>query len=148
MITHIHDRECAVRGVRILELPHVCDAGRGDLAVLEFAEALPFKPERCFWTYAIPGRQVRGEHAHHECSQFLVSLHGTCQVLVDDGSTREKIHLERPEVGLIVPPLTWTEASGHSVGSVLLVLASHAYNAADYIRDYNEFLRLARATCL
>jgi len=145
MITAMKERLSAVRGVRLVELPHVRDAGRGDLAVMEFAEALPFKPQRCFWTYAIPGRQVRGEHAHHECSQFLVSLHGACQVSLDDGSIREHIQLDRPKLGLIVPPLTWTVASGHSAGAVLLVLASHAYDPADYIREYNEFLRLVRA---
>jgi len=144
MITPMSARDSVVRGVKVVQLRHVRDAVRGDLAVIEFAEALPFKPQRCFWTYAIPGRQVRGEHAHRECSQFLVSAHGTCRLRIDDGTSQEEITLDRPEIGVLVPPLVWAEASGHSADSVLLVLASHAYDPADYIRDYHEFLRMIR----
>lgn len=144
MITPMSARDSVVRGVKVVQLRHVRDAVRGDLAVIEFAEALPFKPQRCFWTYAIPGRQVRGEHAHRECSQFLVSAHGTCRLRIDDGTSQEEITLDRPEIGVLVPPLVWAEASGHSADSVLLVLASHVYDPADYIRDYHEFLRIMR----
>lgn len=142
MITPMSARDSVVRGVKVVQLRHVRDAVRGDLAVIEFAEALPFKPQRCFWTYAIPGRQVRGEHAHRECSQFLVSAHGTCRLRIDDGTSQEEITLDRPEIGVLVPPLVWAEASGHSADSVLLVLASHVYDPADYIRDYREFLHM------
>lgn len=144
MIAPMTIRESAVRGVKVVQLRHVRDAVRGDLAVIEFAEALPFKPQRCFWTYAIPGRQVRGEHAHRECSQFLVSAHGACRLRLDDGKSSEEIELDCPETGVLVPPMVWAEAGGHSADSVLLVLASHAYDAADYIRDYDEFLRIIR----
>jgi hypothetical protein len=139
-------RASAVRGVKVVELRHMRDAVHGDLAVIEFAEALPFHPVRCFWTYAIPGSQVRGEHAHRVCSQFLVSAHGTCRLRMDDGISQEEIVLDRPEIGVLVPPMVWAEASGHSADSVLLVLASHAYDPADYIRDYHEFVRIMRET--
>lgn len=145
MISPMTIRDSAVRGVKVMQLRHVRDEVRGDLAVIEFAEALPFKPQRCFWTYAIPGRQVRGEHAHRECSQFLVSAHGACRLRLDDGSRQDEITLDCPEKGVLVPPMVWAEASGHSEDSVLLVLASHAYDAGDYIRDYREFLRIMRA---
>ena len=144
MIAPMTMRESAVRGVKVVELRHVRDAVRGDLAVIEFAEALPFHPVRCFWTYAIPGSQVRGEHAHRVCSQFLVSAHGTCRLRMDDGTQQEEIVLDRPEIGVLVPPMVWAEASGHSADSVLLVLASHGYDPGDYIRDYHEFLRIMR----
>ena len=146
MIAPMTMRESAVRGVKVVELRHVRDAVRGDLAVIEFAEALPFHPVRCFWTYTIPGSQVRGEHAHRVCSQFLVSAHGTCRLRMDDGKQQEEIVLDRPEIGVLLPPMVWGEASGHSVDSVLLVLASHAYDPEDYIRDYHEFVRIMRKT--
>lgn len=146
MIAPMTVRDSAVRGVKVVELRHARDVVRGDLAVIEFAEALPFKPERCFWTYAIPGSQVRGEHAHRECSQFLVSAHGACRLRLDDGTSSEEITLGRPELGVLVPPMVWVEASGHSESSVLFVLASHAYDPEDYIRDYHEFLRMIRET--
>jgi hypothetical protein len=146
MIAPMTMRESAVCGVKVVELRNVRDAVRGDLAVIEFAEALPFHPVRCFWTYAIPGSQVRGEHAHRVCSQFLVSAHGTCRLRMDDGISQEEIVLDRPEIGVLVPPMVWAEASGHSADSVLLVLASHAYDPADYIRDYHEFVRIMRET--
>jgi UDP-2-acetamido-3-amino-2,3-dideoxy-glucuronate N-acetyltransferase len=146
MIAPMTMRASAVRGVKVVELRHMRDAVHGDLAVIEFAEALPFHPVRCFWTYAIPGSQVRGEHAHRVCSQFLVSAHGTCRLRMDDGISQEEIVLDRPEIGVLVPPMVWAEASGHSADSVLLVLASHAYDPADYIRDYHEFVRIMRET--
>jgi hypothetical protein len=146
MTTPLSMRDSAVRGVKIVQLRHVRDVARGDLAVIEFAEALPFSPVRCFWTYAIPGRQVRGEHAHRECSQFLVSAHGSCRLRLDDGMHQEEIMLDCPHTGVLVPPMVWAEAGGHSTDSVLLVLASHAYDAADYIRDYDEFLSIMRGT--
>jgi hypothetical protein len=144
MIAPMTMRASAVRGVKVVELRHMRDAVHGDLAVIEFAEALPFHPVRCFWTYAIPGSQVRGEHAHRVCSQFLVSAHGTCRLRMDDGISQEEIVLDRPEIGVLVPPMVWAEASGHSADSVLLVLASHAYDPADYIRDYHEFVSIMR----
>ena len=78
-------------------LRHAHDAVRGDLAVIEFAEALPFTPQRCFWTYMIPGRQVRGEHAHRRCSQFLVSAHGACRLRLDDGRARRRLLSTAPK---------------------------------------------------
>lgn len=144
MIEPMAIRETAVGGVKLVRLRHAHDAVRGDLAVIEFAEALPFTPQRCFWTYMIPGRQVRGEHAHRRCSQFLVSAHGACRLRLDDGRSQTEIALDRPEIGVLVPPMVWAEAFDHSGDSVLLVLASQAYDPEDYIRDYSEFLDLLK----
>lgn len=144
MIELMTIRDTVVSGVKLVHLRHVHDAVRGDLAVIEFAEALPFTPRRCFWTYAIPGRRVRGEHAHRQCSQFLVSAHGACRLRLDDGHSQQEIALDRPEIGVLVPPMVWAEVSDHTADSVLLVLASHAYDPGDYIRDYNEFLHIVK----
>lgn len=130
---------CSVRGVRLYELRHVVDRVRGNLAVCDFQQELPFGPKRCFMTYAIPDQQTRGEHAHRECWQFLVCVNGECHLCVDDGENREEFCLNRPTMGVLVPPLVWATQHLHSADSVLMVLASHAYEPEDYIRNYQEF---------
>lgn len=130
---------CSVRGVRLHELRHVVDHVRGHLAVVDFEKDLPFQPQRCFFTYAIPDGETRGEHAHRLCSQFLVCTHGECHLRVDDGENREEFCLNRPTLGVLVPPMIWTMAHLHSRDSVLLVLASRVYEPEDYIRDYQDF---------
>ena len=143
MIMHeMHMRPCTVRGVRLYEMRHVVDPVRGNLTVAEFGETLPFLPKRFFVTYGIPSDQVRGEHAHHLCSQFLVCTHGECHLLVDDGVHCEEFCLNRPTLGVLVPPMIWASEHLHSADSTLLVLASHPYDPADYIRDYAEYLTM------
>ncbi|WP_395715522.1 sugar 3,4-ketoisomerase [Prosthecobacter sp.] len=132
---------CSVRGVRLHELRHVQDHDRGHLAVVDFAQELPFQPQRCFFTYAIPDDQTRGEHAHRLCGQFLICTHGECHLRVDDGENREEFCLNRPTFGVLVPPMIWATTHLHSQDSVLMVLASQAYEPQDYIRDYQDFLR-------
>ena len=101
---------------------------------------LPFAPRRLFTVYDVPSESVRGAHAHRECAQFLVCLAGEVSCLVDDGSAREAIDLDTPEVGLHIPPMVWGTQWKYTRNAVLLVLASHPYDADDYIRDYEEFL--------
>jgi dTDP-4-dehydrorhamnose 3,5-epimerase-like enzyme len=88
----------------------------------------------------VPGREVRGAHAHRECEQFLICVHGSVRVAVDDGENRAEVTLSDPTEGIYVPPLVWASQFRYSPDAVLLVLASHPYDAADYIRDYGEFL--------
>lgn len=135
---------CAVRGVRLYEMRHVVDPVRGNLAVVEFADDLPFIPRRYFLTYGIPSVQTRGEHAHRECAQFLVCTHGECHLRVDDGENSAEFCLNRPTFGVLVPPMVWAVEQQHSPDSVLMVLASHPYEPADYIRDYQEFQATVR----
>ncbi len=130
---------CSVRGVRLFEMRHVLDPVRGNLTALEFTQDLPFVPQRIFMTYGIPSERTRGEHAHLQCEQFLVCVHGECHVLVDDGENREEFCLNRPTHGLLVPRMVWAQEHLQSSDSVLMVLASHPYAPADYIRDYSEF---------
>lgn len=133
---------CSVRGVQHYELRHVVDGTRGNLTVGEIAQDLPFIPQRWFMTYAIPNQQTRGEHAHRHCSQFLICVHGECHLRVDDGENCEEFCLNRPTFGVLVPPMVWATEHLHSADSVLLVLASHPYDASDYIRDYQEYLSI------
>lgn len=136
---------CSVASVLRYELHHVPDPLRGHLAVSNLAEELPFAPQRWFVTWAIPNEQTRGQHAHRECSQFLVCVHGSCRLSVDDGRHQEEFHLDRPTLGVLVPPMVWAAEYEHTPDSVLLVLASHPYDADDYIRDYEQFLHAIKS---
>jgi hypothetical protein len=101
-------------------------------------------PARIFTVFGVPGEHIRGSHAHRECAQFLIGAAGTIACVVDDGEAREEIVLDNPGLGLYVPSMTWATQYRYSTDAVLLVLASHPYDAADYIRDYDEFLALLR----
>jgi UDP-2-acetamido-3-amino-2,3-dideoxy-glucuronate N-acetyltransferase len=130
----------AVAGVHLRRFPEFTDL-RGKLTAGEMpSEAVPFAAARWFFVYDVPGREVRGEHAHRECHQFLICVSGRVNVAVDDGENRAEYLLEGPTTGLHVPPMVWASQFGYEEDSVLMVLASHPYHAADYIRDYQAFL--------
>lgn len=133
-------RPSKVKGVAFQRLPQYEDM-RGMLSAGEFGRDLPFIPKRYFVVFDVPSAEVRGEHAHRQCHQFLVCVSGSMSVVVDDGSHREEYNLDRPDAGLLVPPLVWATQYRFSPDAVLLVFASENYEAADYIRDYDEFLR-------
>lgn len=118
---------------------------RGDLSVGEFAREIPFLPKRYFLVMNVPSDKTRGEHAHRECHQFLVCVKGSCAVVVDDLKQRCEIVLDSPDAGVHLPPMTWGIQYKYSSDAVLLVFASHYYDAADYIRDYDEFVAEKRA---
>lgn len=113
---------------------------RGRLTAGEVpCEGIPFTPSRWFIVYDVPSREVRGEHAHRACHQYLVCVAGQVTVAVDDGENRSEVLLDRPSVGLYVPPLVWASQYRYEDAS-LLVLASHPYDRDDYIREYETFL--------
>jgi UDP-2-acetamido-3-amino-2,3-dideoxy-glucuronate N-acetyltransferase len=118
---------------------------RGNLTVCEFEKELPFIPKRHFMVFGVPGKDVRGEHAHRVCHQFLIATRGSVSVVVDDGTDRKEVLLDHPSKGFYLPPLTWGIQYKYSSDAVLLVYASHAYDADDYIRDYDEFLSTAKS---
>jgi acetyltransferase-like isoleucine patch superfamily enzyme/dTDP-4-dehydrorhamnose 3,5-epimerase-like enzyme len=113
---------------------------RGNLTVGEFARDVPFSPKRYFLVLDVPSAETRGAHAHRTCHQFMVCVTGACSIVLDDGSERQEFRLDRPDVGLYVPPMVWTIHYKYTPDAVLLVFASDYYNSADYIRDYEEFL--------
>jgi acetyltransferase-like isoleucine patch superfamily enzyme/dTDP-4-dehydrorhamnose 3,5-epimerase-like enzyme len=115
---------------------------RGELSVGEFQSDIPFIPRRYFLVYNVPGREVRGEHAHKQCEQFLICVRGSCNVLLDDGRRRTEVTLDRPNLGLYMPAMIWGTQYSYSSDAVLLVFASHSYDPNDYIRSYDHF-RLA-----
>jgi hypothetical protein len=101
---------------------------------------LPFSINRVFYLYDIPGGESRGAHAHKECHQFLVAASGSFEVLLDDGKTKRQVLLNRPNLGLHIPPGIWASEINFSSGAICLVLASNEYNELDYIRDYENYL--------
>lgn len=133
-----------VRGVSLHCLSHVDDM-RGELAFAELRDHIPFEIKRFFLVYNVPSSEVRGEHAHKTLHQFLICVNGSCRVIADDGANRREFLLESPCQGLYLPPMTWGVQYKHSKDAVLLVLASDHYDAADYIREYSEFTRMAAA---
>lgn len=135
--------DTSVRGVTLHQLRAVPDM-RGSLAVGEMGPDVPFDARRFFLVYDVPSMETRGEHAHLACSQFLVAVKGSLRVVADDGHTREEFVLDRPDLGLFLPPRVWGIQYHYSADAVLMVLASHPYDAADYIRDYDAFLACVR----
>jgi len=130
-----------VPGVEMRRLPIVEDL-RGTLSFGEHSKHLPFVPRRYFVVYDVPSREVRGGHAHRTLHQFLVCLKGSCNVFVDDGQQQDEVVLNSPDLGLHLPPMVWAVQYKYSTDAILLVLASEGYDAADYIRDYDDFKRL------
>ncbi|MCB1982391.1 MAG: WxcM-like domain-containing protein [Rhodoferax sp.] len=128
-----------VDGVTLHRMKVVPDL-RGSLSVGEFERDIPFRPLRYFLVFGVPSRETRGEHAHRCCHQFLVCVRGSCAVVADDGQRRVEVVLDSLDTGLYLPPMVWGIQYKYSPDSVLLVFASHHYDPADYIRDYDEFL--------
>ena len=138
------DQVSHVRGVSLKKFKLVPDL-RGALSVGEFDREIPFMPKRYFLVFDVPTAETRGEHAHKICHQFLIAVRGSVNVVADDGDTREEFVLNRPDIGLHLPPMTWGIQYNYSADAMLLVFASHYYDAQDYVRDYAEFLALAGA---
>jgi uncharacterized RmlC-like cupin family protein len=105
---------------------------------------VPFAIKRVFYLYDIPGGESRGAHAHKECHQFLIAVSGAFEVLLDDGRTQRVMQLNRPYFGLHIPPMIWASEMNFSSGAVCLVLASDVYNDEDYIKSYDDYLKLIK----
>lgn len=133
-----------VGGVELLQLTHAIDL-RGSLVAIDFARNLPFDPQRCFVVFDVPSQHIRGEHAHRSCAQVLICLRGSLTALVDDGTHRAEILLDRADQGLYVPPMIWGTQFKYSPDATLLVMASLPYDDADYIREYEQFLAAKRS---
>ncbi|RYZ88616.1 MAG: isomerase [Proteobacteria bacterium] len=135
--------DTTVKGVTFHTFRTVPDI-RGSLSVGEFDKEIPFKPLRYFLVYDVPTVETRGEHAHHKCHQFLIAVKGSVRVVADDGVNREEFVLDRSNLGVYLPPMTWGIQYRYSPDAVLLVFASEYYNSEDYIRDYQEFINLVK----
>ena len=123
----------------IINLPKFEDP-RGNLTFIEEENHVPFKIERVYWIYDVPGGQHRGGHAFIKQQEFIVALSGSFDVMVDDGKEKQIFHLNRSYYGLYIPCGLWREMNNFSTNSLALVLSSTFYDEHDYIRDYKSFL--------
>ena len=128
---------------QFIQLPKFLDE-RGNLSVIEEYKDIPFKVERTYWIYDVPGGEHRGGHAYRENQEFIVALSGSFDVILDDGKVKQTFHLNRSYYGLYVPKGIWREMENFSTNSLALVLSSTKYDVNDYIRDYEEFKRLKK----
>ena len=129
----------AVGDCHLIDLPKVQDA-RGNLTFVEGERHVPFPIRRVFYLSDVPGGSTRAGHALRSCHQFIVSLSGAFDVVLDDGTEKRRFHLNRSHYGLYVTPLTWRELDNFSSNSVCLVLASEPYEESGYFREYDAFL--------
>ena len=126
------------RGCRLIHLPVHTDK-RGSLSFAEAGGAIPFDIERVFWIYDVPQGEERGAHSHNECAEVVIPVQGEFDMTVDDGTTKRTIHMDSPHTGILIPPGIWCRLSDFASGTICVVLASHAYNAAGYTHDYKEY---------
>lgn len=129
---------------QILQLPKIHDP-RGNLTFVEGEGTVPFEIKRAYWIYDVPAAAERGGHSHHAMSQLLVAVGGSFNVNVCDGLDWRSFTLNRPFEGLFIPPGFWRTLDNFSSGAVCLSLVSTRYDEADYVRDFEEFKRLAKA---
>ena len=126
--------------IKIIDIPKIYDV-RGNLAVIE-KNTIPFDVKRVYYLYDVPSDAFRGGHAHKEQQEFLVALSGSFEVVLDDGKSKKRIMLNKPNKGLLISTGIWRELENFSSGSVCLVLASEEFDESDYIRDYDLFINL------
>jgi hypothetical protein len=128
----------------IIALPKIPDE-RGNLSFIEEDNHIPFKIERTYWIYDVPGGERRGGHAYHTLQEFIVALSGSFDVVLHDGEKEYRFHLNRSYYGLYIPQMMWREIDNFSTNSLALILADQKYLEKDYIRDFELFRRLKNA---
>lgn len=133
-----------IDNIRIVELPKIQDP-RGNLTFLESHRHIPFRIRRAYWIYDVPGGEVRGGHAYKQLQEFIISLSGSFDVILDDGESRRTFLLNRSYFGLYVPNMIWRQLENFSTNAVTLILASMPYEEGDYLRNYEHYLKLRKA---
>ena len=128
---------------KIIQLPKFLDE-RGNLSFVEQENHIPFVIKRTYWIYDVPGGENRGGHAYRKNEEFIVSLSGAFDVILTDGKKNLSFQLNRSYYGLYVPKGWWREMKNFSTNSFCLILSSTKYDPNDYVRDYDEFLKMKR----
>ena len=131
----------SIKDVKIIELPKFTDP-RGNLSFVEQLNHIPFEIKRTYWIYDVPGGESRGGHAFRQNEEFIVALSGAFDVIVDDGKERKTFALNRSYYGLYIPAGMWREMANFSTNSLALEFGSIHYDRADYVEDYDQFLKL------
>ena len=130
-----------IEDVKLIELPRFMDP-RGNLSFVEQNNHIPFEIQRTYWIYDVPGGEDRGGHAYKTTDEFIIAIAGAFDVTVDDGLQKKTFSLNRSYYGLYIPKGLWREMENFSTNSLALEFASTPYNPDDYVRDYDEFLKL------
>ena len=127
-------------GYPVVPIPSVWD-DRGGLSFAEAERHVPFSIRRVFWIYGVPDGAVRGGHAHWTCAELIVPVAGAFTMVIDDGRERREIRMDSPDNGILVEPGVWCELRDFAPGSVLVVMASQAYDATGYVHDYAQYIK-------
>lgn len=135
--------KASIHDCKVANLPRIYDR-RGSLTSICRGEHVPFEVVRTYYLYDVPGGASRGGHAHRQLQQLMVSVMGAFDVILDDGSEKRTVRLDRAYHGLYIPPLIWRELVNFSSGAICLVLTSLPYDENEYVRDYEGFLQLRR----
>ena len=128
-----------ISDIRCVELIRITDYN-GSISVVQNSLDIPFDVRRIYYLYDIPSGSERGGHAHKILQQIIIAASGSFDIILDDGQHKTTINLNRPNLGLLLPPGLWRELNNFSSGSICLVLASHEYSEEDYILEYEDFL--------
>ncbi|EKD32426.1 MAG: hypothetical protein ACD_77C00103G0037 [uncultured bacterium] len=132
-----------MKRIELINLPKLADP-RGNLSFIEEFKHTPFKIERVYWIYDVPGGEIRGGHAFKVQQEIIVALSGSFDVVVDDGQTKQTFFLNRSCYGLYLPAGLWRQMQNFSTNSLALVLSSTHFNEEDYLYDYQEYLTYRR----
>lgn len=127
-----------LKDVQLLPIPVVEDT-RGNLAFIQ-KEVLPFEFKRVYYLFDVPSNSFRGSHSHINQCEVLIALSGSFEVVLNDGTEKKSLLLNKPNIGLYIPTGIWRELENFSSGAVCLVLASDVYDEEDYIRDFDQFM--------
>lgn len=132
-------KDTTINSVKVIEVPKMHDV-RGSLVVIE-KDRIPFTIKRVYYLYDVPSDSRRGGHAHKNLIQFMIPISGSFEVVLDDGTSKKRIILNKPNKGLLITNGIWRELDNFSSGAVCLVLASDVFDEEDYIRDYDTFVK-------
>lgn len=127
--------------VKIIALPKILDK-RGNLSFIEEEYHIPFKIERTYWIYDVPGGEMRGSHAFKDSQEFIVAISGSFDVVLHDGKQETQFYLNRSYYGLYIPKLIWRRIENFSTNSLALILTDRKYEKSDYIRDFEVFKKI------
>ena len=129
----------SIMNIQVIEIPKIKEP-RGNLSIIE-KDIIPFEMKRVYYLYDVPSGAERGGHAHKNLKQFLIALSGSFDVVLNDGTEKQIITLNKPFEGLLINPGIWRELNNFSSGSVCLVIASAVFDESDYIREFEDFMK-------